>query len=87
MTDITPIIQAVIALVLLICGCFAVPYLKTKVSVEKLDETMKYISIAVQAAEQIITTAGMGSTKKRYVLDWLPTHNIPYDPEKVDAMI
>ena len=87
MTDITPIIKCIITLVFLLCGAFAVPYLKARVSAEKLAKAMKYVSIAVQAAEQIITTAGMGSAKKKFVRDWLELQGITYDDDMIDTMI
>ena len=43
--------------------------------------------IAVSAAEQIYTGSGRGEEKKAYVLEWLRSHGVTVDDEKLDAMI
>ena len=39
------------------------------------------------AAEQVFTGAGRGDEKKAYVIDWLRSHGITVDEEKLDALI
>ena len=45
------------------------------------------MKIAVSAAEQIYTGSGRGEEKKAYVLEWLRSHGVTVDDEKLDAMI
>ena len=45
------------------------------------------MKIAVAAAEQIYTGSGRGEEKKAYVLEWLRSHGVTVDDEKLDAMI
>lgn len=49
MVDITPIINAVIALIATLITVFAIPYLKGKISEQKRKRIKEYIDAAVQA--------------------------------------
>ena len=60
MTDITPIVVAVIGLCALICTVIIIPYLRKKGSLDKVEEALntaelihKYALIAVRAVEQM----------------------------------
>ena len=87
MFNITPIIQMIITVAVIAATAYLLPYLKSKGHLEKLGETMEYITIAVRAAEQIFVGSGLGAKKKEFVLQWLKDHNITVDLDKVDAMI
>lgn len=87
MFNITPIIQMIITVAVIAATAYLLPYLKPKGHLEKLGETMEYITIAVRAAEQIFVGSGLGAKKKEFVLQWLKDHNITVDLDKVDAMI
>ena len=87
MFNITPIIQMIITVAVIAATAYLLPYLKSKGHLEKLGETMEYITIAVRAAEQIFVGSGLGEKKKAYVLQWLKDHNITVDLDKVDTMI
>jgi F0F1-type ATP synthase membrane subunit a len=67
----TPIINAVIALVGALMSVILIPYIKTKISSEKLKRLATVIEYAVKAAEQIYKDAGMGELKKAHVLSYL----------------
>lgn len=81
--DITPIVEAVVAVV----TCVLIPYIKSKTTTEQQKEINAWVKIAVSAAEQIYTGSGRGEEKKAYVLEWLRSHGITVDDEKLDAMI
>ena len=85
--DITTIIEVIIAIIGALVTSFLLPYLRSKTSIETQSEVNKWIKIAVTAAEQIYNGSGRGEEKKQYVIDWLKSHNIKYDYEKIDAMI
>lgn len=87
MTDITPIIQAVIALVFVVIGIIAIPWIKSRTTSDQLKEIMSWVNIAVLAAEQIYKGIGRGEEKKNYVLDFLKSKGFYIDAEKIDAMI
>lgn len=87
MTDITPIVNAVIALVAAVISAFLIPWIKGKIETEKLNQIMSWVTIAVEAAEQIYRESGMGAKKKAYVLDFLAKKGITLDVDSIDAMI
>ena len=87
MTNITPIIQIVIALLGAMVTYAVIPYIKSKTTLAQQKEIMEYVSIAVTAAEQIYNGSGRGKEKKAYVIQWLKDRGIVVDEEKIDAMI
>ena len=87
MFDITPIVEAVIALIGVIITCIVIPYVRSKTTAQQREELNAWIKIAVAAAEQIYQGAGRGEEKKQYVLDWLEDHNVTVDEDRIDALI
>ena len=85
--DITPIIEAVVAIVCAVVTCVLIPYIKSKTTTEQQAEINAWVKIAVSAAEQIYSGSGRGEEKKAYVVEWLRSHGITLDSEKLDAMI
>lgn len=87
MYDITPITEAVAALIAALITAFLVPYIKSKTTAEQQKEINAWVKIAVAAAEQIYTGSGRGEEKKEYVINWLREHGITVDEAKLDALI
>ena len=87
MTDITPVINAVIALIAAVITAFVIPWIKSKTTAAQREEINAWVKIAVTAAEQIFTETGMGKEKKAYVLKFLEEKNLKIDEESVDLMI
>ena len=85
--DITPIVEAVAAVLCAVVTCVLVPYIKSKTTTEQQKEINAWVKIAVAAAEQIYTGSGRGEEKKAYVLEWLRAHGVTVDDEKLAAMI
>ena len=85
--DITPIIEAVIALAGVVVSCVLIPYIKSKTTAEQQKEINAWVKIAVSAAEQIYVGSGRGEEKKAYVIKWLREHGIKVDEAKLDALI
>lgn len=85
--DITPIVEAVVAVVCAVVTCVLVPYIKSKTTTEQQQEINAWVKIAVAAAEQIFTGSGRGEEKKAYVVQWLKDRGIAVDAEKIDTMI
>ena len=84
--DITPIINAAIALLAAIVTAFVVPWLKKKISAEDMDAFLAWVEIAVAAAEQLYKDAD-GEVKKKYVLAYLESKGFEVDSEDVDNAI
>lgn len=85
--DITPIIEAVIALAGVVVSCVLIPYIKSKTTTEQQKEINAWVKIAVAAAEQIYVGSGRGEEKKAYVINWLREHGVTVDEAKLDALI
>ena len=68
--DITPIVQAVVALLAAVISAFLVPWIKRKASAAQLEQMEAWTRIAVAAAEQLYTSLD-GEKKKADVLDFL----------------
>lgn len=87
MTDITPIIEAVFALLAAIITAVVIPYIKNRTTAQQQAEINAWVRIAVTAAEQVYKGAGRGEEKKAFVLEWLKSHGVTVDMEKLDALI
>ena len=85
--DITPVVNAVIALIAAVVTAFVIPWVKSKTTAAQREEINYWVKIAVTAAEQIYLGAGKGKEKKKYVLDFLAEKNLKIDEESVDLMI
>ena len=87
MTDLTPIVNAVITLIAAIVTTFLIPWIKSKIDAAKFAQIVEWVGIAVRAAEQIYNESGMGEKKKQYVLDFLASKGFTLDPDSINAMI
>lgn len=87
MVDLTQIIVAVLTLVISLITAFLVPYLKTKVSAEKLDTIKFWVNIAVEAAEMIYVGTGRGQEKKDYVVQFLNSKGFTLNVSEIENLI
>ena len=87
MIDLTPIVNALITLLGLLLTTFLIPWIKVKVSAEKLEQVKKWTSVGVKAAEMIYKESGMGEAKKNYVRKFLESKGYKLDIDTVDALI
>lgn len=87
MYDITPIIEAVAALIAALITAFVIPYIRSKTTAQQQAKINAWVKIAVSAAEQIYKGSGRGEEKKAYVIQWLREHGITVDEAKLDALI
>lgn len=87
MFDITPIIEAVAALIGVIVTCVLIPFIKSKTTASQQAEINAWVKIAVSAAEQLFTGSGRGEEKKAYVIAWLKERGITVDEAELDALI
>lgn len=54
----------------IITGCI-IPYIKTKISASQMEEIIKWVTKAVQAAEVLFDTPKSGEEKREYVIDFI----------------
>lgn len=87
MIDLTPVTEAVIALIVAVITAFVIPWLKGKISTDKLEQIKLWVTVAVEAAEQIYKGSGRGEEKKAYVVQFLQEKGFTLDPDSLDKLI
>lgn len=81
--DITPVVNAVIALAATVVSVFLIPWIKSKTTAQQRSELVAWAKIGVAAAEQLYKGAGRGEEKKQYVIDFLKQKGFKVDEESV----
>lgn len=84
--NITPIIETGILLVAAIVSAFVIPWIKSKTKNEDMEDFLRWVEIAVAAAEQIYESTD-GVAKKHYVLTYLRDKGITVDEEDIENAI
>ena len=85
--NITPIVQAVAALLAAIVTAVLLAYNKKKNTPPPQAQNKTLGGNAVSAAEQIYSGPGKGEVKKAYVLKWLHDRGVMVDGAQLDALI
>ena len=87
MYNLTPIVEALFALLGLILTYLLIPFLKSRISADQLAEAKMWATIAVQAAKQLYIGSGKGREKKEYVLKFLESKGFKLDADSIDNLI
>lgn len=82
MIDLTPAANALIALAAAMLTAFVIPWLRTRTSAQDREEMLKWVEIAVSAAQQLYHQLD-GEHRKQYVLNCLSAKG--YDINDVDV--
>ena len=85
MIDITPIVNAVIALLAAGVSVFLIPWIKSKTTDAQRKELLEWVKIG--AAEQLYEGQGRGEEKKKYVLEFLASMGFTVDEEAINVAI
>ena len=85
MIDLTPIINAVIALAAALIAYYVIPWLRRHTT-EKEREELRWVNIAVKAAEQVQKQTD-GPGRKSYVQSFLQSKGFDINDAAVDAAI
>lgn len=86
MIDLTPVINAVIALAAALCTVFLVPWLRSRTTAQQRSELLTWVDIAVTAAQQLYHSAD-GQIRKEYVRNFLNGKGYDVNDKDVDAAI
>lgn len=85
------ILLGLISLLSVVITSVVVPYIKTKIDENKLNNIVKWIAYAVKYAEMIYKESGRGEEKKQYVFDFisnkLNTKGIKITDEQLNVLI
>ena len=84
--DITPVVNAVIALAATVVSVFLIPWIKSKTTAQQRSELVAWAKIGVAAAEQIYVGQGRGDEKKQYVLEFLKSKGFDLNEESVNEL-
>ena len=87
MTDLTNIFSESITLLVALITTFLIPYIKSKLGNEKLENLKTWVKVAVQAAEMIFNETGMGAVKKAYVIEYLNNKGYDVDIDTLNNLI
>ena len=85
-TEIAGIIKLAIELVIACASLWLVPWLRAKLNAEQVADMLRWVEIAVSAAEQLYDAA-RGDEKKKYVVSFLEDHGYRVDDDEVDLAI
>ncbi len=86
MIDLTPLINAAIAVVATAATVFLIPWLKRKTNEQDRAELLAWAEIAVAAAQQLYYYLD-GADRKSYVLDFLAGKGYDVNSLEVDAAV
>lgn len=84
--ELTEIVKIVIELIVAIASLWLVPWLRAKCNAEQVSDMLRWVEIAVSAAEQLFDRVD-GEDKKMYVKLFLSEKGYDVDEEEVDAAI
>ena len=85
MIDLTPIYNAVIALAAACVSVFFIPWLKRKTDEQEREELLRWVDIAVAAAQQLYHHAE-GSKRLAYALEFLEGKGYIIDDSVIDTV-
>ncbi len=87
MIDLTPMVQAVLSLAATVITVMVIPFIKSKLNANKLDELQKWAAIAVKAADQMFWGENSGTDKKNYVTDFLKSKGYTINAAALETLI
>lgn len=85
--NLTPVFNAVIALIAAIISAFLVPWIKANTTAKQQEQMLDWVEIAVNAAEQLYKGSGRGEEKKEYVMQFLADKGYTADLNEIEAAI
>ena len=86
MTDLTPIINAAVALLAAIITAFVIPWIKRKTTAQDRETMLAWVEIAVAAAQQLYHNLD-GAARKEYVVKFLAEKGYSIDDTALDNAI
>jgi len=84
--NITEILEAFMYVFVVIMSLLVIPFIKSKVGAQNMDEFLRWVDIAVAAAEQLYDSTN-GPMKKNYVLNYLTDKGFVVDEVELNLAI
>ncbi len=85
--NLVPILTAFITLIMAIITYYVIPVLRGKISAEQWNEIVKWVKVAVAAAEQMQKAGILTVPKKDHVITFLKGKGITITDQELDALI
>ena len=86
MIDLTPIVQAVLAVLAALITAFVIPWIKAKATVQQRELLERGVKTAEVAAEQVYGS-GWGRDKMRYAEEYLRKRGYTVDIDLIEATV
>ncbi len=86
MIDITPLINALIAVAAILITMFLIPWIKSRTTTAQRENIQEWVKIGCAAAEQLYNS-GQIQNKKAYVLQFLTQKKLKVNADELDKMI
>lgn len=86
MTDLTPAAKVILTLASTLITAYLIPWIRGKTSAQKTEEMLKWVDIAVAAAQQLYHSLE-GDARKKYVVNFLEARGYSVDGRALDAAI
>lgn len=84
--NITEILEGIVYVLVAILSLVVIPAIKERVGAQNMANFLKWVDIAVAAAEQLYESTE-GETKKEYVLNYLTMKGYAVDERELDMAI
>ena len=84
--NLTPILQAIIALLAALITYKLIPWIKSKTTTERQEQLRAAVRVAVYAAEQMFG-AGGGAEKMDFAQKWLREQGYESDSREIEAAV
>lgn len=84
--DLTPIVNAIIALATTLITAFVIPWIKRKTNEQDREDMLRWVDIAVAAAQQLHYQLD-GDARKSYVLEFLESKGFSVNDKEIENAI
>ena len=84
--ELTEIVKIAIELIVAAASLWLIPWLRARLNAEQLADLLRWVEIAVSAAEQLYDST-QGSIKKEYVMAFLEERGCCADEEELNLAI
>lgn len=85
--DLSPVLNALIALLAAVITAFVIPWLKVRLGNEKLTALRVWVAVAVAAAEKLYNYSEAGAEKKAYVKKFISDLGLEVDEATLESLI
>lgn len=86
MINLTPLINAFIAVVAALLAAYTIPWIKSKTTAVQREQMLEWVEIAVMAAQQVYHHMD-GASRKAYVLQFLASKGYNIESSEIDKAI